>query len=568
MSAFANVRAPSAPRVIRWVCTSNPFYVLSAGLFLAGLYASFGASSQEVATWALMAGLGAYTLLLAGTACLLVRFGNVWDDVRTVLLLVVLMFLATSVTFDEVLVLDPGRGVVCSVAGLLFAAAVSEGLLRGTRLRLPAWFRAPYYLILALFFLYPLALSPLAQKPHSEALTWGLFGFSSAAGLVFLTLLPAVRRGRGHVCDSGSPWRWPLYPWTLFGLLGLAVPSRAFLLCWSMHLLGAGDRDLVIFGPYFVVPFGLAGAVLLLEAALVSGRRDVLAAALAAPVGLLVLALAGHRPDAVYRGFLETFTTRLGGDPVFLTLLALAGFYAYAALRRVPQAVEGLTAVLVALALAGAQSLTAGAQLPPLPLPLLAAGLLQLGLGLSRRSAWRCLVGSGGMVAAVTLALPAEMGGAPLRLPVAFHLALAAILLVGAAFDTRLGRGLRAAGAALVPVACLVALAGWLDGVAGLPAWVSEVYVPALGCLLAVYGLGLRHRLSLVLAGLVLACWLGLMVWRGYNLLRQLVSGLDHIALSLALFGVAVLISLVKSGVLGRLAARWWRGRRSTPQTE
>mgnify|MGYP000126314188 CR=1 FL=1 len=33
----------------------------------------------------------------------LVRFGNVWDDVRTVLLLVVLMFLATSVTFDDVL---------------------------------------------------------------------------------------------------------------------------------------------------------------------------------------------------------------------------------------------------------------------------------------------------------------------------------------------------------------------------------------------------------------------------------------------------------------------------------
>jgi hypothetical protein len=554
--------------MVRWLCTSNPFYVLSAGLFLAGLYASFGASSHEVATWALMAGLGAYTLLLAGTACLLVRFSNVWDDVRTVLLLVVLMFLATSVTFDEVLVLDPGRGEVCSLAGLLFAVAVSEGLLRGTRLRLPSCFRTPYYLILALFFLYPLPLSSLARQPHSEALTWGLFGFSGAAGLVFLTLLPAVRRGPGCVRDNGSPWRWPLYPWTLFGLLGLAVPARAFLLCWSMHLLDVGDRDRVIFGPYFVVPFGLAVAVLLLEAALVSGRRVVLAAALAAPVGLVALTLAGHRPDPVYRGFLETFTTRLGGDPLFLTLLASAAFYAWAALRRARLAVEGLTAVLAALAFVGPGSLNEGFLLPPLPLPLLAAGLLHLALGMYRRSIPRCLAGSAGVVTAVALALPAEMDAAALRLLAAFHLGLAAVLLVGAAFDTRLGRVLRAAGATLVSVACLAALLGWPNGALGLPAWVSEVYVPALGCLLALYGLGLRHRLSLVLATLVLACWLALLAWRGYIALRQLVSGLDQIALGLALFGVAVLVSLVKAGLPLRLAARWRKEWPQAPQTE
>ena len=38
----------------------------------------------------------------------LVRFGNVWEDVRTVLLLVVVMFLATSVTFDDLFVAQPG----------------------------------------------------------------------------------------------------------------------------------------------------------------------------------------------------------------------------------------------------------------------------------------------------------------------------------------------------------------------------------------------------------------------------------------------------------------------------
>jgi hypothetical protein len=33
--------------LIRWVCTSNPFHVLSAGLFLLGLWISFGAQTRD-----------------------------------------------------------------------------------------------------------------------------------------------------------------------------------------------------------------------------------------------------------------------------------------------------------------------------------------------------------------------------------------------------------------------------------------------------------------------------------------------------------------------------------------
>src|SRR5262249_18264300 len=174
------------------------------------------------------------------------------------------------------------------------------GLLRGTRLVLPGWFRLSYYLILALFFLYPLALSPFVTRPdalnapRSEELMWGLFGFSSVAGLVFLTLLPAIRKGADYVRDNGSPWRWPLYPWVLFGLLAFAVPARAGLLCFSMDLLINENRDSLIFGTYFLVPFGLALTVLLLEIGIVSERPGAVKTALAAPVGLVVLALIGH----------------------------------------------------------------------------------------------------------------------------------------------------------------------------------------------------------------------------------------------------------------------------------
>jgi hypothetical protein len=63
--------------------------------------------------------MAGYTLPLAVTERLQIRFVGVRDDVRTVLLLVVLMFLATSVTFDEVLARDPERGVACCLAGLV-----------------------------------------------------------------------------------------------------------------------------------------------------------------------------------------------------------------------------------------------------------------------------------------------------------------------------------------------------------------------------------------------------------------------------------------------------------------
>src|SRR5437016_5161215 len=151
MTRLADVHVTSAPPLarraqglIRWVCTSNPFYVLSAGLFLLGLWVSFGGQAQVEETGALMSGLAGYTLLLALTACLLVRFGNVWDDVRTVLLLVVLLILATSVNFDEVLVFHPRQGRACCLVGLFVAVTLSEGLLRGIRLSLPALFRVPY----------------------------------------------------------------------------------------------------------------------------------------------------------------------------------------------------------------------------------------------------------------------------------------------------------------------------------------------------------------------------------------------------------------------------------------
>jgi hypothetical protein len=565
MTQLPNVRTGSAPPLagtrgaIRWICTNNPFYVLSAGLFLAGLWISFGSQGpneeiQPEETWALMSWLAGYTLLLAGTAYLLVRFAKVWDDARTVLLLVVLMFLATSVTFDEVLVQAPERGLACNLMGLGFAMAVSEWLLRGIRLVLPAWFRVPYYGILALFFLYPLALIPLVHEPHNEMHMWILFGFASVAGLVFLTLLPASRRGPAYIEGNGSPWRWPLYPWSLFFMLALAVPARAYLLCISMHLPQGDAQGQLVIGPYFLVPFGFALAVLLLEIGLESRRRGVLLTALTLPVALVVLGTVGHRSETVYEEFLNMFSARLGGTPLFLSWCAAAAFYGYAALRGVPWASGALTAALAGLAVLSPASLTWDGLVAPQPAPLLLAAALQLGLGLWRRAAWNTLAGS--LLAALALSLSANGQPVPYRGLIFYHLAVLALLGVGAAFDDALGRLLRGLGAALVFAGCLASQLIGFELPRGLPPWTSAAYPLIMAALLAGYGLLLRHRPSLAVAGLVCACWLAVAGWQGYRFLRQLVLGLDYIAVSLALFALAVLISLGKSGILSRLINR------------
>ena len=65
---------------------------------------------------------------------------------------------------------------------------------------------------------------------------------------------------------NGSPWRWPLYPWVLFGFLGAGVCARSYYLCVSYHFVDKTpfERTNSIFGLYFLVPFRFKNALLLI----------------------------------------------------------------------------------------------------------------------------------------------------------------------------------------------------------------------------------------------------------------------------------------------------------------
>jgi hypothetical protein len=549
-----------APWFLRRLYTSNPFYVISADLVFIGLRMSFDTSGQAFETGALMLALAGYTLLLATTAVLLIRHGNVWDDVRTILLLVVAMFLAISVTFDETLARSPRLGAACFGGGLAFAVLVSEGVLRGIRLRLPLLYRVPYYLILALFFLYPLALSPFLNEPDGRALQWLLFGFSTLAGLAFLTLIPAIRRGAGYVSKNGSPWPYPLYPWSLFGLLAAAVCGRASYLCTSLHFVGMSHqvgRAATIFGPYFLIPFLLALAVLLIEAASVSRNRVMQGVALALLPGIVILSTIGHRTDPVYRGFLRLFEEGLGGTPLYLSVIAVAALYGHAALRRLPGSVGGLTASLLVLAFVGPTSLDPGSKGPDglvaaRAFPLLAASALQLGLAIRHRSSWRSLSGACCLIGAITAGLP-EYGLADRQGLVAFHLVLLAASTIGAIFNDELAGFLRRLAAFLLVLACQAVVWEWRGLGSGFSPALVQSY-PLLAIAFAgVYYFLTTEEVFLTAALVCLAGWVTASGWRSYRDLRRLIVGLDWIVSGLAFFVVAALISLTKTG----LPARW-----------
>src|SRR5262249_22527630 len=140
--------------------------------------------------------------------------------------------------FDGILAASPEQAARYYLFGWVFAATISELLLRSLPLRLGPLFRVPFHLLLALLSLYPLVLAPRLQNPDDPVLAWELFGFSSIAAVIFLGLMPAVRRGPSYVADNGSPWQWPWFPWVLFGTLGFCVSLRAYYLCVSLHFVG------------------------------------------------------------------------------------------------------------------------------------------------------------------------------------------------------------------------------------------------------------------------------------------------------------------------------------------
>jgi hypothetical protein len=227
-----------------------------------------------------------------------------------------------------------------------------------------------------------------------------------------------------------------------------------------------------------------------------------------------------------------------------VTVLAVAGFYVYAALRRVPLATDALTASIALLAVVGPDTLTLDAVTSPQPMPLLVASLVQLGLGFWQRQGWRYLFGTVAATAVAALFI---------GVPEGCELGLLALLIGGASFRGVFGRLFQSIGAVLILGYCLGVMFAGIVPLESVSIGRVEFFPLVLAVLLAGYGLMLSHSWSQGAAAAIVVCWLGSLGWLGYGLLRQMIAGLDYLALSLMVFALAVLTSVAKTRVLSRL---------------
>ncbi len=448
--------------LVRYLVTHNPFYAISAALLMYSVRAAYG--ELEIGTincWLMMGVLGGYTLLLAGIGVMLVRLGQVWEDVRSVLLLVLLMFLGISISADDLFVAmeTTSGGVALMVFGYLFTVVVTEAVLRLSRLRLDWFYRLPYYLFLALFFVTPWLMSPELHPRNARATEWMLLLFPTAVAAVMLTLIPAVRRGPKAVENNGTPWKWPLFPWTIFGLLIFGAILRSYALSLTFGPTGpiwvylkSGSRAIAfatVWGSYFLVPIIAAILVLLLENGLSRGNlrltRNVL---LTAPVLLLFAMPFGA--GKVFWSFYNHVTFQIG-SPVWLCVGILLVFYGYAWLRKAAYADLGVLATLSLAALVNSQTVNLRTLSEPNPYVLLILALLFAIRGIRSISSLTSTVAVVIASFASWQLLDQTTWSAYAGL-IAAHLLWFGLIVIGLAFHDGFARQLRILGAMTLPI--------------------------------------------------------------------------------------------------------------------
>jgi hypothetical protein len=385
-------------KIARLLYTHNPFYLISALLTLYGIYRTMPADSNVGGGWLLLGLLVGYTLMLALAGFVIIRFGQVWNDARTILLALVLLFVAMSTTFDQIVLDSPAAGARLLFLGLAFSVAVSEAMLRGLRLRLSLPYRGPYYLILAILFCYPLLLAFVSKAGDADAMPLSVLLFPVLGGLAMLTLLPAAHCGDCRELPANHPWRWPAYPWSLFVVLLVALALRSYSFS---HGFESGHFGQSSFQPFFLLPLLLAASVLFFEVAISAKSQFACRIALAMPLLLLAFALPGAPPNPIADRFL-TRIAHASGSPIQLTAVALATFYAVAWIRGFKLAEAGFLICATILAVVDRHTIDLSTLRAPYWIPLAATAAVESGVGVWRRTSWRQMVAAAYVLAGLS----------------------------------------------------------------------------------------------------------------------------------------------------------------------
>jgi len=538
--------------VARFLYTQNPFYLIGTLLVLFGLQQCLGREPHLATSGLLTAMLAGYTLLLAGIAAVVIRWGQIWDDARTILLVIVLMFFMLSASLDVHLVTEPVTGTLLLAASLLLAIGLCEALLCGLRIHLAARYRLPYYLLLALLFAYPAVPAWLEQFGPPTARPWVLFAFPWLAGLALLTLLPAARSPAWSEPTSGTPWKWPYYPWSLFVYLSIGIAIRSWWLTISFEPASGEDA---YFRPYFLLPLCLAWSALVLEIGRARDSGGAVATGMLLPLLGLALAFPGRGASPVEVAFLDRLAMALG-SPAQLAVGSLLVFYAWTWLRGVRWAEGFLIVVGLAAGMIGRDTLDLSSLTRPQPLPLAAVAAGLFAVAAVKRSTWRA-VASGILICAGLrhVALPMAAGDLWFW---QWHAPVVAILVLTVLFDDDLAKELQQLAWRGAPAVALVAATVYPWALPQLSIGTLTIFLVLL--LATSVALWFKQRETPLLAATATTLVAnGLAHWRWLYLLLEksvLAAGLPWLALGMAIVLVALGISLAKMGLWH--SARQW----------
>lgn len=455
MSDFGTLRrtavTPREPRsgLLKSLYTQNPFYLLSVCFVLHGTAYAFQNGSGSHDPWPLMGLILGYILLMATTAFVIVRFGKVWDDARSIFLILIALFVELSLTIDDLLIVGRTTGRALLLVTFLIAVLVTEGLLIGLRIRLRALYRLPLHLMLALLFLYPLVVTT-AGFPHDDvAISWKIFFFFPCAGLTILALIPAIRLGPAYVAQNGTPWSWPCFPCVLFGFLATALCVRGYAISLSFDPLSFDPNKLeAAFGSYFLVPVVLALGILALEFSRVLDNRFAQRIVLAIPIVCIVLSFPIQVRGEAYAEFLSIFIQELG-SPVLLTAAGASLFYAYAAMRKVKSAETAFVLALLFASVVDRGTVDFDTLVSPQPFHVWLIAAFEFLRGIGERDSRRTLLGTVCAVAALRMG-PWSEWSEFLRIVVPLHLIVGVILVVSVVFRDEFARFLKLVGAVLL----------------------------------------------------------------------------------------------------------------------
>ena len=337
------------------VVNHNPFYLLSACSFLYALTLIFRTDDIWINTAVPLGLIAGYAVLMAFTAVFIVRLGGVWDDARSIVMIMVVLLCVLSVAIDQMLMEHLGWAVWVSVGGLSFAIGLSEFVRRGLRLEMPVMYRIVHHGMMALLFLYPCLLAHLVNEHGRIACIRGIMSFPVAAGILGVGLVWAMRRGMAYMGSGESPWRWPCYPWALFGILGGAVCVRTYLMSISFVAgkgVGPYGNMETGFGFYMLFPFIAVMLAVVLEYGMGSASKSAMKVALSGPLVMLAGAIPTQVVHAkVYHEFTAAVLAGGGrGLPLLVATCCGLGFYVYALTRKARHADLAMVTLLLLVA--------------------------------------------------------------------------------------------------------------------------------------------------------------------------------------------------------------------------